>query len=98
MLVKDDNKVLSRRSDDTGEGPDVLTDLLRATVTGKHVKGTSVALSLCNILYIGKKETFALTKQAAHVTLAMFILFLYALNTLTLSKIKQIYFYCMQKI
>lgn len=56
MLVKDDNKVLSRRSDDTGEGPDVLTDLLRATVTAKHVKGTSVALSLCNILYIGKKK------------------------------------------
>lgn len=51
MLVKDDNKVLSRRSDDTGEGPDVLTDLLRATVTGKHVKSTSVALSLKYTLY-----------------------------------------------
>lgn len=51
MLVKDDNKVLSRRSDDTGEGPDVLTDLLRATAQGKHVKGTSVALSLQYTLY-----------------------------------------------
>lgn len=51
MLVKDDNKVLSRRSDVTGEGPDVLTDLLRETVTGKHVKGTSVALSLQYTLY-----------------------------------------------
>lgn len=97
MLVKDDNKVLSRRSDDTGEGPDVLTDLLRATAPGKHVKGTSVALSLQYTLY-WLKETFALTKQAAHITLAVFILFLYALNTLTLSKIKQIYFYCMQKM